>query len=76
MWRSMARTVAVVDVAKYGYFIIGFALDVDVQVVIKYRDKSFRTGAVLHQKCPFSHNQKPLFTSRKKIVPFTDVLES
>jgi len=29
---------------------------------LKYRDKSFRTGAVLHQKCPFSHNQKPLFT--------------
>jgi len=30
--------------------------------IVKYRDKSFRTGAVLHQKCPFSHNQKPLFT--------------
>jgi len=44
--------------------------------ILKYRDKSFRTGAVLHQKCPFSHIQKPLFTWRKKTVPSTDVLES
>jgi len=35
---------------------------VRLDTYVKYRDKSFCTGAVLHQKCPFSHYQKQLFT--------------